>query len=296
MASSKSIASRKRTAIWKRGGLTFRQLALAVARGIKEHDLLGRASGLAFDFLFALFPLLLFLLSLFGLFASHSSQLQTSLLSFLADFLPPQAFQVLNNGVSELARNSTGGILTIGFILALWFASGGVSSMISTLNTVYQVQDTRSWLKVRAIASGLTFVISILLLAALLIVLVSGSLADWLGREARIGPIVLIAWKASQWPGAAIFVALSYSLIYYFGPALQKPQRRWVTPGSVFSSILWLVAAAGFRVYLHFFNTYSTTYGSLGAVMILMAWLYVTGFAFLVGGEINAQIGRAAIR
>jgi membrane protein len=296
MATAKPIVSRKRVAIWKRGGLTYRQLAMAVMRGSTEHDLLGRASGLAFDFLFALFPLLLFLLSLFGLFASHGSQLQSSLLSFFSDLLPSQAFQILNRGVSELAQNSTGGILTIGFILALWFASSGVSSMISTLNVVYQVQETRSWLKVRAIASALTLGISILLLLALFMVLVSGSLADRLGQEAHIGAVVVLAWKASRWPAAAVFVALSYSLIYYFGPALQKSQKRWVTPGAAFSAVLWLVAATGFRVYLHFFDTYSATFGSLGAVMILMAWLYVTGLAFLVGGEINAQIERAAIQ
>jgi membrane protein len=293
MASSKPLASRKRIAIWKRGGLTFRQLTMAVARGAHEHDLLGRASGLAFDFLFALFPLMLFLLAIFGLFASHSSQLQSSLLAFFADFLPREAHQVFSKALSQLARESNGGILTAGFVLALWFASSGAGSMISTLNVVYQVQETRAWLKARVIAVALTIAISLLLLLALLIVLISGGFADWLGRELQIGAFILMVWKVLQWPAAATFIALANSLIYYFGPALQKAQKRWVTPGSAFSAVLWLASAAGFRVYLAFLNSYAAMYGSLGAVMILLAWLYVTGLAFLIGGEVNAQAERA---
>lgn len=295
MAASKPIAVRKRIAIWKRGGLTFRQLAGAVARGSHEHDLVGRASGLAFDFLFALFPFLLFLISLFALFAAHSPELQASLLASFARFLPPEDFQLLSKVIGELVRNSGGGILTFGFLAAIWFSSSGVSSMISTLNAVYQVGETRSWLKVRGIALGLTLLISASLFSALVLILIGGEFADWLGKALQIGPAALMMWKALQWPAAAAFVTFSYSLIYYFGPALQKPQRRWVTPGSLFSVVLWLVSAAGFRIYLHFFNSYNATYGSLGAVMILLAWLYLAALAFLIGGEINAQIERASI-
>jgi membrane protein len=279
---------------WKLGGLTLWELSRSVFRGAIEDDLIGRASGLAFDFLLALFPLLLFLLALFGLFASRSIQLRTGLLSYFADFLPPLAFQLLKNTTEELAKTASEEKLTIGILVALWFASGGVASMISTLNVAYRVKETRSWFKVRAIALGLTLMISILIFSALCIVLVGGILIDWIGAELHLTSSMVSFWKALQWPAAALFVVFSHALIYSCGPNAQRRRWYWITPGSVFGALLWLAASAGFRVYLGYFNTYTAIYGSLGALIILVVWLYVTGLAFLIGGEINANIECAA--
>ena len=280
---------------WARlGGLSPWQLARNVFRHTATNDIFGRASELAFDFLFALFPLLLFMLTLIGLFTSRSSELQGDLLVYFSDFLPPAAFTLLNQTTKELAANASGGKLTFGILLALWFASGGVSSMISALNLAFRVKEARSWIRIRAIALVLTLLISVLLVAALFLVLVSGHAADWLGAELGLTPEAVGLWKALQWPGAVLFAILAYSLIYYAGPNFERRRWRWITPGSAFGVLLWLGASLGLRTYLRFFNTYSRTYGSLGAVMILLLWLYVTGLAFLVGGEINAEIERAA--
>jgi membrane protein len=281
--------------VWKLGGLTFWQLCRRVVQRISEDDLMGRASELAFNFLLAVFPLLLFMLALFGLFASRSSQLQTSLLFYFADFLPPGAFQLVKEITFELATNAAGGKLTVGIVLAVWFASGGMSSMISTLNAVYSVHEKRSWLKVQFIALALTLAISLLLLIAMFIVLAGDHLADWVGSQLHLTLAVIIAWKGVQWIAAVGFVILSFSLVYYCGPTLVKRSWYSATPGSIFGAILWLAASTGFRAYLHFFNTYTETYGSLGAMMILVVWLYVIGFAFLVGGLINAETERAAV-
>jgi membrane protein len=294
MASSKVAKRQHFESSWRLGGLTPWQLTKNVARGIDEDDLLGRASGLAFNFLLALFPLMLFMLALFGLFASRSSQLENRLLTYFGDLLPPAAFQLLKATTNELAMNTSGGKLTLGIIVAIWFASGGVNSMNSNLNVVYRVRETRSWFKVRAIALGLTLAISILLLSALVMVHVGGRLVDWVGTKIHLASTSVFIWKALQWPTALLFVIISFSVIYYFGPDRQEQHWHWITPGSVFGVVLWFAASAGFRGYLHFFNTYSTSYGSLGAVMILLVWLYVTGLAFLIGGEINAEIERAA--
>jgi membrane protein len=280
--------------IWKLGGLSVWQLTSKVVRGINEDDLAGRASELAFNFLLALFPLLLFLLALFGLFASRSVELQSSLLSYFADFLPPGAFQLLAEITVELATTTASGKLTLGIALALWFASGGMSSMISTLNAAYRVRESRSWFKIRAIALALTIAISILLLTALLIVLAGGYVVDWIGAKLHLLSIVVLVGKALQWPTALFFLVLSFSLIYYSGPSLGKRRWYWNTPGSMVGAFIWLAASVGFRVYVHFFNTYTETYGSLGTLMILVVWLYATGLAFLIGGEINAEIARAA--
>jgi membrane protein len=296
MAASAPGAGKQLDSIWKLGGLTVWQITKKVVQGIGEDDLFGRASELAFNFLLAIFPLSLLMLSLFGLFASRSSELQSSLLSYFAHFLPPSAFQLLKAITMEMAANATSGKLTFGIVLTLWFASGGMSSMISTLDAVYHVRESRSWLRGRVIALGLTIAISILLVSSLFIVLVGEQFCDWIGMRLHLTAFVVIAWKGLQWVAVVLFLALSFSLIYYWGPSVEQRRWHWITPGSIFGGFLWLAASAGFRVYLHFFNTYATTYGSLGAMMILVVWLYVTGLAFLIGGEINAQIDRAAMR
>lgn len=154
MASSEGSTGQQFASIWKLGGLPFRQLARNVPHGITEDDLLGRASELAFNFLLALFPILLLILASFGLFSSRSSQLQSSLMSHFSNFLPPAAFEPLSKITSGLAKDATRGKLTFDMALALWFSSAGISSMISTLNATYRVRESRSWLRIRLIALG----------------------------------------------------------------------------------------------------------------------------------------------
>jgi membrane protein len=294
MTSTRCSAGKQSRSLWKLGGLTPALLARRVLSEMRTNNSLGRASELAFDFLFALFPLMLFMLTLFGLFASRSLELQNDFLSYFADFLPPLAFQLLRKTTMELAADAGPGMLTFGIVTTLWFASGGINSMISALNLAHQVREARSWLRVRLIAFGLTLSISILLLASLLALVVSGHFTDWLAGKLRLQPIVVVLWKVLQWPTAVVFVIVFYSLIYFFGPDVKGREWHWTTPGSVFGAFVWLSTSVGFRIYLHSFDSYSALYGSLGAVMILLAWLYVTGLAFLIGGEINAEIDRAA--
>ena len=296
MTNPEPIATKQFKSLWKLGGLTPWQLARNVFDDISANNFLGRASELAFDFLFALFPLILLMLALFGLFSSRSVELQSHLLFFFAAFLPPAAFQMLRASASELAANPRGGKLTFDLVCALWFASGGVNSMISALNVAYRVREARSWLKVRTLALGLMLLISILLLAALFFVLESSHLVEWLATDFRFGPMIVLLLKAIRWPVAIVFVTMSYSVIYYCGPNLTERRWHWITPGSAIGATLWLLTSAGFRIYLIFFNSYSALYGSIGAIMILLVWLYVTGLAFLIGGEINAEIERAAAR
>src|SRR5882762_4566159 len=228
MRSLMAAKTQKQKSIWKLGGLTPWELTRNVFRETAEENLLGRASGLAFDFLLALFPLIVFLLSLFGQFASRSYELRRSLLSYFADVLPPLAFQLLSKITDDLSTNPSSGKLTLGILVTLWFASGGVAAMISSLNVVYRVRESRSWFKVRFIALGLTIVISVLILWALLIVLVGGSLVDWVGKELHFTSGMVALWKALRWPTAMAFVVISYALVYCFGPKLLKPHWYWI--------------------------------------------------------------------
>ena len=280
--------------IWHLGGLSAKQLAKRVWRGIDQNNLLGRASELAYNFILALFPLIIFLLALFGLFATYAHELRSNFFFYLSSVLPPAAFDVIRKTIIEIVRSTSGGKLTFGIIFTLWAAAGGMTSMISALNGAYGVRDSRSWFKVRAIAVGLTIALAILVISALAVVLVGGHVAELVGRHLHLGSYVVLAWKIAQWPLALLFIVVSFSLIYFFGPDLKEQHWYWITPGSLVGVAVWLIASFAFRAYLHFFNTYNKTYGSLGAVIILLIWFYVTGLAFVVGGEINAEIEQAA--
>jgi membrane protein len=242
----------------------------------------------------AFFPLLVFLLAIFGLFASRSVELRIDLLSYFADFLPPVAFQLLSHTIDELADNASNGNLTISILGVLWFASGGISSMISGLHWAYRMKDDRSWIKVRVIAIGMTLFIAVLIFSALSLVLVGGLLINWAAGALNLNSVMIAIWKVLQWPIAWLFVVCSYALIYSYGPNAERRHWYWITPGSTFGALLWLAASVGFRVYLNFSDHYTAIYGSLGAVVILTIWLYVTGLTFLVGGEIDANIERAS--
>lgn len=291
-----SSTPKKSESLWRLGGLNMRQLSHNVLDEIIANNIFGFAAELAFYFLFALFPLILILVTLFKILALQRVELQNQLLAYFADVLPPTAFQLLQPVVNELAANATEGKLTFGIVSALWGVSGGVSAMISSLNLAHHVCESRSWLKVRALALGLSIIISILLVVALFMVLAGSRFVGWVGPVLGLHPIIVLIWRGIQVPGALLFISIASSLVYHFGPNLKQHRGwHWLTPGVVFGAVIWLAASFGFRLYLHFFNHYSATYGALGAVMILMIWLYVSGLAYLIGGEINAVIERAAM-
>jgi membrane protein len=292
--SPRKHAAGKRSSTWRPGGLSFWQLAKAVIYEIHHEDLFGAASILAFNWLLALFPMLIVVLALFGIFASQYRLLEDSLFSFTAGLLPYEGYRLLGEVTDELTKSSGGGKVTLGLLAALWFASGGMTALISTLNVVSRVRETRSWWAVRSIGVALTIAFSVLLCSALFLVVIGDRFVDWLRFRFQWTFALWEIWRGLEWPAAALFVAVCFSLIDYFGPNVRERRWRWLSPGSVFGVLLWLAASLGFRAYLHFFNAFSATYGSLGAVMILLVWLYITGFAFLIGGVINAEIERAA--
>jgi membrane protein len=280
--------------IWKLGGLRPKQLGRRVWAHIGEDYLLSRASDLAYNFLLAAFPMLLFLVSLFGLFASQRQHLQSSLFFYLSHVLPPAAFTLVEHTLREIIRSSGSGKLAFGLAFALWAGSGGMSSLMSALDIAYGVRDSRSWIKARLQAVALTVTISILIVAALFIVLYGGGIAEFVGAKFGLADIAVLGWKIAEWLVALFFVIFAFALIYYHGPDLKEQHWYWITPGSLVGVVLWLAVSFAFRVYLHFFNNYSRSYGSLGAVIILLFWFYVTGFAFLIGGVINSEIEHAA--
>jgi len=257
-------------------------------------DVFGRAAQLSYYFLLALFPMLLFLTSVIGFVLGSGSGVRHSLFGYLSRVLPGSAFSLVDSTMYEVTAASGGGKLSFGLLAALWAASSGMSAITESLNIAYDVKESRPWWKQRMIAIGLTLALSILIIVALMLVLFGGKIADLLAVNFGFGDLFTVSWKVLQWPIVLAFMLLAFALIYYLAPDLHKQKWIWITPGSVIGVALWLLVSAGFKLYLHFFNSYSNTYGTLGAVIILMLWFYLTGAAILIGGEVNSEIENAA--
>ncbi len=267
----------------------------------EEDEIFGRSAQLAYYFLLALFPLLLFLITLFGYLNGAGSHLRHRLLSYLGDVMPSSALQLVVATIDQATTARGGGKLSIGLLAAIWAASSGMNALGQSLNAAYDVRETRPWWKVRLISIGLTVALSTLIISALLIVLYGGRAGHSLAALIHEGRAFAVTWRILQWPIALAFVFITFSLIYHFAPDLAPKRRarrlaasdyrrRWFSPGVLVAIILWLLVSLGFRLYLHFFNSYSATYGSLGALIILMLWFYLTGAAILLGGEINCEL------
>jgi membrane protein len=282
------------SSIWNLGGLTWRQLVVRTWGGTNQNDLLNRGYELAYNFLLAVFPLLLSLIALLGAFAAEGTRLQTTLFNYLQQFLPPAGYVILVKTLQEITRNSGGGKLTFGLFFALYSGSGGMTQLMSTLNAAYEVHERRSWLRVHLISFALTIALSLLTITALLLVLAGGWASSLIANAVGLSWVFVVSAQILRWVLAITFVVSAFALIYYFGPDVKERHWYWITPGSIVGVSLWVLASGALRAYLHFFNTYSKTYGSLGAVMILLLWFYVTGLAFLIGGQINSTIEHAA--
>jgi membrane protein len=282
--------------MWMLGGLTWKALTKRVWAELQRDDIFGRAAQLAYYFLLALFPLLIFLTSVIGFIVGSGTGMRHTLFAYLSRVMPRSAFQLIDSTMLEVSTASGAGKLSFGFLMALWAASNGMGAITQALNVAYSVEETRPWWKQRLVAIGLTSALSILIIAALSIVLGGSKVAELLASHYELSSVFTIVWKVLQWPLALGFMLLAFALIYYFAPDLHDQDWKWLTPGSVIGIALWLLVSFAFKGYLHFFDSYSKTYGSLGAVIVLMLWLYLTGLAVLIGGEVNSEVENAAAK
>ena len=282
--------------LWKLGGLGWRELTKRVWAEVQEDNVFGRAAELSYYFLLALFPFLIFLTSVIGLILGSGTGTRHTFFQYLARIMPPSAFQLIDNTMYEVSESSGGGKLSFGILAALWAASNGLGAITESLNTAYDLKESRPWWKQRLTAIGLTVALSILIIGALILVVAGGRIAEWLAAHYGLGPVFPIGWKIIQWPVVLACMTFAFALIYYLAPDFREQAWQWLTPGAVIGVVLWLLVSLAFRIYLHYFNSYSATYGSLGAVIILMLWLYLTGAAVLIGGEVNSEIENAAAK
>jgi membrane protein len=291
------VSWRPLQSLWDLQGVPISVIAKRTWNSLLNDNLFGSAAELGYWFLFALFPTLVSASSIIGLAARHASENYDRLLHYLSLVIPPSAYGIVFETFNQIIRNSNGGKLTFGLAIALWAASAGFSAIQDSMNAVYKVKETRPYWKVRGAAVLISTLLSLLITAILSSLLA----ADYFARlvSLRIAHRVLaliavVSIRSVGWIVAVGLLALLFALIYYWAPDVKQRRWRWLTPGGAIGIVGWALASIGLRVYLHFFNSYTRTYGSLGAVIILLTWFYLSGLMLLLGGEVNSEIEAAA--
>jgi membrane protein len=278
---------------WKLGGLTVGELARRVWAEFFSDEISDRAAALAYYFLFALFPALLFLTALLGLLPIAG--LTDRLMAYVSQAMPGDAASVIQRTLQEIVAGASGGLLSIGVLGALWAGSNGMSSVMSALNAAYDVKETRPWWKTKALAITLTIGFSVFILSALVLLVFGPKIGELIAGRVGRGALFTRVWNIVSIPVVMTLVTIGVGIVYSLAPAV-KQHWRWVTPGSVVAVVLWLAASLALRYYVANFANYNATYGSIGGVILLMLWLYLSGMAILVGAEVNAEIEHAAAR
>jgi membrane protein len=271
--------------------ISWRELCARTLRETMEDDCLNLAAQLAYYFFLALFPAMLFLIALASFFPL--SDLSAQLTGSLRHFAPSDVVQLLDEQLRRISDSDSGGILTLGFLGALWSSSAALVGIISSLNRAYDIDEGRPWWKVRLIAIGLTLALAVFLLLSFTLVVAGPDIAERVANGFGLGPAFEWSWKILQWPVAFFLVCTALGLVYYFAPdAIQD--WVWITPGAVVGTLLWLAISLGFRLYVVHFTNYNATYGAIGGVIVLLLWFYVSALAILVGAELNAEIEHAS--
>ncbi len=260
------------------------------AKAFDEEDLMSAAAQVAFYFVFALFPLLLFLVSLFGIVLETADDLKAEMFSYLRQAMPGSAYDLVQKTIEEVSGSSTGGKLTFGILVALYSASAGVDSIRIALNGIYNLTETRSWWKTKLLSLTMTLGLGILVTIALGVVFYGGKFIALILNYLSFSVSSPFFLAILQWVTVTIVLTSIFALLYNYLPKHKKYSWVWITPGAIAGIILWLLLSYSFRLYLGYFNTYDKTYGSLGAVIILMLWLYLTALVILIGGTMNAVL------
>ena len=267
------------------------KIALRTWDEIRADDVFGRSAQLAYYFFLALFPFLICVIASLSVFGV-ADRGRALLLDFLIRFLPLPAFQLVQTTVDEVIRASGPVKMSFGVIASLWSASLGMGAVMDTLNAAYRVTETRSLWKQYAVAIGLTLGLGTMLVASI-------SAGLFVRRVAGVFPVSLpetIAVRLVLWPMVVAALLLGFALTFYFAPNVEKRQWHWITPGAVAGILLLIIISRGLKAYLYYFPTYDATYGSLGAVIVLLLFFYLSGVAVLSGAALNAAIADSSGR
>lgn len=250
------------------------------------------AAGLTYYFVLSIFPALLALVSLLGIFG-QAEKTTSALLDIVQGFAPAQTVEAIRQPIEQLTNSSAAGwTLVIGVLTALWSASGYVSAFSRSMNRIYQIDEGRGFLKLRAAMLGVTVVVLLLvtLLASMLVL--TGPVAKAVGDVLGLGDAAVQVWNIAKWPVVLVLVILIIAILYYATPNVKQPKFRWMSFGALIALVIFLLASLGFGFYVANFSSYNRTYGALGGVIITLLWLWILNLSLLVGAAFDAETER----
>jgi membrane protein len=268
--------------------MSFGALGKRLYREYENDAVADSAAALGYYFVFALFPFMFFLTTL----AAYIPYVRRSVDTLLArghEILPPQAMALIDEHLRDLVAKPRPRLLTVGLLVTLYSASRGVDAVRKALNLAYDVKESRPFWKTEALAFGMTIGGALLTLVAVGLLAAGGIAGFWLAERLGIASEYVFVWSWLRWPVTAVVIMSLAAVAYYLLPDVEQ-EFKFITPGSVLGTVSWLVATWGFTQYAGHFGTYNITYGSIGGVIVMLTWFYISGFIFLMGGEINAII------
>lgn len=272
-------------------GMPFYDVSLFFVKGIQKGSITQRASSLSFNFFLALFPAIIFFFTLIPYLPINDFQI--TLFSILQSVLPENAFETVKSTISDILTNKRSGLLSVGFLMTLYFATNGVNAVIDAFNKSYHTLENRPWIKQRLISVFLVIILAVLLITAIALITVGSFLLNYLVKYGLLkGEITIYLLFASRWIILLAMLFFGISFLYYFAPA-KKKRFRFISAGSTLATFLILITTFGFNFYVTNFSEYNALYGSIGTLIIILMWIYFNAIILLIGFELNASISNA---
>lgn len=268
-------------------GITFRQFLVDLNREISEDNVFVGAAALGYYLTLAIFPALILLMTIIPYLPV--ANIDQEIMSVLETALPEDAFSMVSRVVEEVTSQRRGGLLSFGVLGTLWAASTGMYAIMQQLNITYDVSEARSYIRARAVALALSIMFGLLVIGAFWLIVAGGAAEDWLGEQRGIPDFLLTIFAVFRWIVIVLALLLGFALIYKFAPNVEQ-KFRFITPGSVIGVLLLIIASLGFAIYVANFADYSATYGSIGAIIVLLMYFYLSAAVLLFGAELNAVI------
>ncbi|MBC8265523.1 MAG: YihY/virulence factor BrkB family protein [Flavobacteriales bacterium] len=271
-------------------GLSIYDVAIFFWKGLIEGAITTRASSLAFNFFLAFFPSIIVFFTLIPYIPIEG--LQETLMELLATVLPPSTNEITFDTLDDIINNPRGGLLSVGFILALYFSTNGINSLIEAFNSSYHIREIRPLIQQRILSLGLTLLLSIMLILAISSIIFGKVAVNYLTDFELIseyqGELILYG----KWLTLLLMLFFGISTLFHFGPA-KKTKWKLFSPGTLFAAIFIIITSIGFNYYINHFSQYNKVYGSIGTLMIILLWMYFNSIILLTGFELNASISNA---
>ncbi len=268
-------------------GKSWKRFFLDIWGEINEDNVFNGAAALGFYLTLAIFPAVIFLLSLLPYLPI--ANLRETIMGLLDQLLPGDTAKMFSGTVNEIVGQERGGLLSFGALFTLFAATNGMYAIMQQLNITYDVRDGRNFFRVRLIAAALTFTFGLLLVLSFSLILGGEALGKFLAENLGLGNTFLVLFDVLRWAVIASALSFALALVYYFGPDVRQ-SFEFITPGSVMGTVLLVAASLGFKFYVENFGNYNATYGSIGTVIVLMLWLQIAGLVILLGSEVNALV------